>query len=360
MSGSTPFLGIIGRSRAHQEILQQVERVARFDAEVLITGPTGTGKEVYARHLHARGPRSAKAFVAVNCGALPGDLFENEMFGHVGGAFTGARALSVGLVAAAEGGTLFMDEVDALPPPAQAKLLRFVQFREYRRLGDARVRSADVRIVSASNADLGVAVRQGLFREDLLFRLKVIPIHVPPLRERRDDIPEFFQTFGVTYAHHYGVEPIRFSSQAWQALTLHDWPGNVREVENCVRYLTCLQLRRSVEPDDLPFRSVPREVNELGHDLANIPMKQAKRDLIRRFERRYLEDALRQSNGNITHAARASGKDRRAFFELLRRHGLQAAKALDGAPVSGDPDAAVAGRRAAADQRTKTRRAEVG
>lgn len=244
---------LIGNSAAHRQLLETLSKVARTDAEVLISGPSGVGKELYAKYVHQCSPRRQAAIVPVNCGALPADLIENELFGHVGGAFTGARPSSEGLVAAAEGGTLFLDEVDSLTLVSQVKLLRFLQEKEYRRLGETRVRRANVRIISATNADLLAAVRQGRFREDLFFRLRVVPIEIPALHQRPEDIVELLRAFTQKASDEYGVPSVEFSEAALSRLKNYEWPGNIRELENCVDFVTCLQLQRPVEPQDLPL-----------------------------------------------------------------------------------------------------------
>ena len=312
---------LVGCSLAHRQLLEKLSRIANTDAEILISGPTGVGKELYARFVHTTSERRNASFVPVNCGALPNELLENEFFGHIGGAFTGARPQSEGLVAEAEGGTLFLDEIDSLSLPGQIKLLRYLQDKQYRRLGDTRIRKSDVRFIAATNADLITAMREGRFREDLFFRLRVIPIEVPALRDRPDDIPLLLASYKSYYAKAYQLAEVRFSAAAQKQLETYSWPGNIRELENCVRYLTCLQLVRDVEPADLPLLDAESEekANEES-SLADQSFQDAKRDLVNRFERLYLEDALRKSNGNIARAARASGKQRRAFFQLMRKH----------------------------------------
>lgn len=312
-----------------------LRRVAATDAEVLFSGPSGVGKELYARYLHEQSHREPNAFVAVNCGALPIDLFENELFGHVTGAFTGARPRSEGLVTAAEGGTLFLDEVDTLAVPCQVKLLRFVQEKEFRRLGEVRVRKANVRIVAASNANLEAKVAEGSFRADLFFRLRVVPVRIPELHERSDDIPRLIDAFSQRYAAAYGVAALELTRAAWQKMCTYSWPGNVRELENCVRYLTCLNLGRAADLRDLPLlegealdgapgRSLPSP-----QALVSQPFHAAKQTLITRFEQAYLRAALERSGGNIARAARVSGKHRRAFFELMRKHGIRTGESED-------------------------------
>jgi two-component system response regulator GlrR len=339
---------VVGRSQSHGRILSELENAASSDVEVLLLGPSGVGKELYARWVHERSVRSARGFVPVNCGALPVALFENELFGHVGGAFTGARPSSEGLVAEAEGGTLFLDEIDTLEPSGQVKLLRFLQQHEYRRLGENRLRKANVRIVSASNADLPRLVREGRFREDLFFRLHVFPVRIPPLRERREDVEPLLREYAARCARRYGTFEVTFAAGAMDRLLAYSWPGNVRELENCVRYLTSLRLERPVEPGDL------RLLDELGPDAPRgaapwptdgasgngdgVSLRDAKRSLVGDFERSYVSEALRASHGNIARAARNSGKPRRAFFELMRKYGLDAgdyrrpAPALDHEP----------------------------
>jgi two-component system, NtrC family, response regulator GlrR len=319
-------VGIVGCSAVHRGLLERLSKFATTDAEILITGPTGVGKELYARYAHRQSQRAKAAFVPVNCGAIPDSLLENELFGHVGGAFTGAQPQSEGLVAAAEGGTLFLDEIDTLSLPCQVKLLRFIQEKEYRRLGEARTRRANVRFIAATNADLLTAVQARRFREDLFFRLRVIPIEVPPLWKRPEDIRPLIHEYIAYYAGLYNLPAISLSDVAWEKASAYSWPGNVRELENCVQYLTCLQPDHAIEAEDLPLLSVEEEtapVTGNGNE-ANSSFQESKRELLNLFERGYLEEALRRSKGNIAEAARASGKARRAFFELMRKHGVNA------------------------------------
>jgi DNA-binding NtrC family response regulator len=314
MSGK-PWIGV---SDAHRRLLELIERVAQTDVELLLCGETGVGKEHYARYAHDRSPRHRRAFVAVNCGSIPPELFENELFGHVGGAFTGARTRAMGLVEAADGGTLFFDEVDALAPTNQVKLLRLLQQKEYRRLGETRPQHSNARIVAATNGDLVRAVRAGKFREDLLFRLRVVPVTVPPLRDRRDDILPLLDAFTTWYAAAYGLAPVVFTAGARDRLRDYGWPGNVREVENLVRHLTCVHPGASIEAAQLPL------LGEHPGEPSAGSFKRAKSTLVAEFERKFLEDALAAADGNIARAARCSGKPRRAFYELMRKHGVVA------------------------------------
>src|SRR5262249_9230351 len=293
---------LVGRSAAHQRLVATLDKVACTDVEVLITGPSGVGKELYARYLHQRSERFAAPFVAVNCGGLSGDPLENELFGHVAGAFTGARAEREGLVAAAQHGTLFLDEVDTLPAASQAKLLRFVQDKEYRRLGERQLRRADLRFVAATNVNLTEAVSAGRFREDLFFRLRVVPVDVPPLRARPEDIAPLIEQFVRRYAALYRLRPVVIGPAARRRMEQYAWPGNIRELENCIRYLTCIQITRDVEPGDLPLLGPPP-----APESAAVTFGQAKHELVERFERERLEEALRRSEGNIARAARSEG-----------------------------------------------------
>ncbi|HMF55364.1 MAG TPA: sigma 54-interacting transcriptional regulator, partial [Pyrinomonadaceae bacterium] len=218
---------LIGRSLAHQRLVEKLSRIAPTDAEVLISGESGVGKELYARYVHHHSTRDKASFVPVNCGALPNELLENELFGHVGGAFTGARPQSEGLVAEAEHGTLFLDEIDSLSTPSQVKLLRFLQEKEYRRLGETRTRRSNVRVIAATNIDLLTAMRDGRFREDLYFRLRVVPVEVPPLRERPEDIRRLIAYFIERSGRRMTVTP-----EALRLLERYRWPGNVRELQN--------------------------------------------------------------------------------------------------------------------------------
>ncbi len=222
---------------------------------------------------------------------------------------------------------MFLDEVDTLSLSCQVKLLRFIQQKEYRRLGETRLRRANVRFIAATNADLLVAVKEGRFREDLFFRLRVIPIEVPPLWKRRVDIEPLLDHYAAYYAELYRANSITFDAGALERLENYSWPGNIRELENCVQYLTCLQLDHVIHAEDLPLLNVEEE-DAPNEATSGLSFQKAKRELVTMFEREYLEEALRRSGGNIAEAARASGKARRAFFELMRKHGIRAVSSV--------------------------------
>ncbi len=304
---------LVGESPAWLAEIKKIPAVAKCDASVLISGETGTGKEMVARAIHHLSPRSAKPFVAVNCGAIPVDLVENELFGHESGAFTGANSSSVGLIQKANGGSLFLDEIDCLPLPAQVKLLRFLQEKEIRPLGANKACQVDVRVIAASNANLEEAVWKGRLRQDLFFRLNVILMALPPLRERKEDIPLLARHFVAKHASAFGARAIDLSATALQKLELYDWPGNVRELENVIERSVVLCPQTLLGPHDLQLGHAVR-IEKGDHFQAR------KAKVIAQFERAYLHDLLREHHGNISRAATAAGKDRRAFWALMRKH----------------------------------------
>jgi DNA-binding NtrC family response regulator len=302
---------MIGDDEAFSAEIQKIPIVASCDASVLISGETGTGKELCARAVHYLSSRMDKPFVPVNCGALPLDLIENELFGHEKGAFTSASRSYPGMIQEADGGTLFLDEIDSLPFQAQSKLLRLLQDGEYRSLGAAKLRHADVRIIAATNADLRELVAANRFRSDLYYRLNIIPIHLPPLRERKGDIPLLAETFLRKYAAKYKSAASRISDEALARLCSYDWPGNIRELENLMHRVVVFCQGEVVERVDLPG-STPEP--------GPVSFKEAKTLAVRQFERKYLHELLLAHGGNISKAARSAGKHRRAFWELIRKH----------------------------------------
>jgi DNA-binding NtrC family response regulator len=307
---------LLGSSERFQTALAHLRKIAGVDATVLIEGETGTGKELAARAIHYLGERKHQPFIPVNCGALAESLLESELFGHERGAFTDAKAASAGLVSEADGGTLFLDEADALSPKAQAAMLRFLQDRSYRRVGSAQTRQADVRIIVATNANLEKLVAARQFRRDLLYRLNVLTLRMPALRERGGDALELANSFLARFCHEYRQPARVLHPEFAEYLARHDWPGNVRELENVVHraFLLCegSQLRHPAIAED-PVAAP---------DQSAAQFKQAKALAIAQFERRYVDELLRKSDGNITRAARMAGQDRSAFGKLVRKHGL--------------------------------------
>lgn len=307
---------VIGESAALHQAIRKVPRLGASEANVLITGETGTGKELFARAIHYASGRAAHPFVPVNCAALPDTLFENELFGHEKGAYTDASSAGMGLLAVADGGSLFLDEVDSLSVTSQAKLLRVLQEREYRRLGSQRPLRANVRIIAAANAPLAERVAAHEFRADLFYRLNVLAIHLPSLAERREDIPILARHFAVRFARECHVPVPRLSADAFRRLINYPWPGNIRELESTIQRAVVLAdgplLDESVF--DLPGSSTPaRPVVD-----PSLPIKEA----VYEFEREYLTGLLWQQEGNVSRAARAAGKDRRSFQRMLRSHGI--------------------------------------
>jgi two-component system response regulator GlrR len=306
---------MIGESAAFRSMLQLAVKVARFDEPVLIDGETGTGKELVARAIHSGGPRRGRPFVALNCGAIPESLIENELFGHRRGAFTDAHDDRPGVVALADTGTLFLDEIDALPPKGQATLLRFLQDRLYRPLGDRRETRADVRVIAATNRDLSLLSERGAFRKDLLYRLRFFDVRVPALRERDGDVRLLSDHFLAVAATKYqkAERPLAPETMAW--FHRHEWPGNVRELENLVsrEFLLC-------EDDavQIPAPAAREEIRE--GTLKDLPYREAKANAIARFEAEYLRSALERAGGNVTAAARLIGTERRHLGHLLKRY----------------------------------------
>ena len=299
-------------------MLQQIEKIGRSTASVLIQGETGSGKELAARAIHWFSVRRDEPFVAVNCGAVPDTLIETELFGHAKGAFTDAREARPGVIAQAEGGTLFLDETDALSPKAQVALLRFLQDLRYRPVGTATEIASDVRIIAAANQDLLVLVEDGHFRRDLLYRLNIFVVCIPPLRCRPTDIDLLASYFIHLFSDRYGMPPKRLHPAALEWLRRHDWPGNVRELENWIHRELLL-----AEGEEIRC-GLPRAMG-----IAPPPLRQATPDLrtakaqaLAEFESSYLARVLAEAGGNVTLAARLAGKERRAFGKLIKKYGI--------------------------------------
>jgi len=309
------LMQIVGEAAGMLKLKRKIPRAARFDSNVLLTGETGTGKERCAHALHYLSRRAGKPFVPLNCGAIPAELFESELFGHERGAFTGAHAARPGLIAEAENGTLFLDEIESLSLAIQVKLLRFLQDQNYYPVGSAKPRKADVRIVAASNVDLPARTREGQFRDDLFYRLAAITLALPPLRERVQDIPLLAHHFLKLHDARHGTGNRSFSPRALSALCAWPWPGNVRELENTVLQALVFSDGAVIDAEDLPIR--PCGDSEIA-DVRSF--QRSKADAIERFERGYVSELLDMHGGNVTRAARAANKERRAFGRLVRKY----------------------------------------
>jgi two-component system response regulator GlrR len=317
---------IVGNSAALTKEVDKLRRFAACDAGILILGETGTGKEVFAQAVHYLSARAANPMVAINCGAVPGELMEAELFGHVKGAYTNAHISRTGLVSDAEGGTLFLDDIDCLTLSAQAKLLRFLQEREYRVVGSNGVRHADVRVIGASNSDLAEMVRQGSFRQDLYYRLNVLTLSLPPLRERRQDVGALAHHFLLQFAQRHGRPVCQLAPDGLLKLVSHDWPGNVRELGNVLERALLLAPGSTLDATDIDLPSATGEATPTES------FRVTKARMVQNFERSYIENVLSISKGNIADAARIAGKNRRALFELIRKHQINPAsfKAIAG------------------------------
>jgi DNA-binding NtrC family response regulator len=314
---------IIGSGSWIKELYDRIAMVAATDATVAIFGESGTGKELVARTIHNSSPRHDAPFVVVNCAAIPETLLEDELFGHVRGAFTDATRDREGLLAAAHNGTLFLDEIGELPLPLQAKLLRVLQSQEFRRIGDDQDRRVDVRIITATNRDLDQLVARGSFRQDLYYRINVFPMHMPPLRERPEDIALLVHHFVQKYRARLGKQVEGVSPGALARLAAYEFPGNVRELENKIHQAMVIAAGVIIEEDDIALP--PAEPSTLRVDV-NRPFRELKQETIDMFERSYLTELLRVHRGNLAQAARAAGMDRKNLWALVERHGLDRAR----------------------------------
>jgi transcriptional regulator with GAF, ATPase, and Fis domain len=322
------FGDIIGSCEAMRDVYRKLEKIAPTDISVLITGETGTGKELIARELHRRSPRAHGPFVTVNCGAIPENLLESELFGHVKGAFTGAVATRIGRFQAAAGGTLFLDEVGELPPALQVKLLRAIQEKTVTKVGDTKGEAVDIRIVAATNRVLEEEIRQGRFREDLYYRLNVVGLHLPPLRERGEDIEVLARHLLQRYAREYSSSARAFAPNALAALRHYAWPGNIRQLENRLKKAVVLAEGSAVTAEDLDLR--PENLEPIA-PLANA---------VEEFKERYIDEVLRRNNENRTKTARDLGVDARTIFRYLerKRARLEGRAPADEDELAADPE----------------------
>jgi len=319
------FAGIIGRSSKMLEVFRLVETVCRTNSTVLISGESGTGKELVARAMHALSLRRDHPFVAVNCGAMPEALLESELFGHVRGAFTGADKDKKGLIEAADGGTVFLDEIGEMSPTMQVKLLRVLQERKYRRVGGTEEDSSNIRVIAATNRDLPKFVGEGKFREDLFYRLNVIPVMMPPLRDRADDVALIAEHFLAKYTREMNKHIESFAPEALEALRAYSWPGNVRELENTVERAVALESERRVELAALPDHvregrpATSRPDDPIAETGSGFNLERHLQDI----ERSHLERALERAGGVQTRAADVLGLSFRQFRYLMKKHGIK-------------------------------------
>jgi two-component system response regulator AtoC len=312
LSYESPRYRLVGSSPTMRKVVGLIEKVAATDSTVLVRGASGTGKELVARALHTNSPRRNRPLVTINCAALQETLLESELFGHEKGAFTGAVAAKPGLVEVAEGGTLFIDEIGEMAPGLQAKLLRVLEDGHYRRVGGTREMNADVRVVAATNRELSEEIKNGKFREDLFYRLNVVSIFLPPLRERRDDIPELIEHFLTT--RQIGPLRSRVDAEALKALKAYPWPGNVRELANVLERAQILAENHVITVEDLPENVMTATAG--SSSTAGDPRH------LSEVERRHVQAVLHEENGNKVHAARVLGISRRSLYRLIEKYHL--------------------------------------
>jgi DNA-binding NtrC family response regulator len=323
--GAEHFEGMVAATPSMRAVFRLLDSVAANDVTLLLLGESGTGKELLARAAHARSGRSGRAFVPINCAALTETLLDSELFGHVRGAFTGAASNRDGVFQEASGGTLFLDEIGDISPAIQVRLLRAIQEGEIKPVGSSEIRRVDVRVIAATNRDLGAAVKAGRFREDLYYRLAVVEILVPPLRDRPQDIVLLARHFLALYGARFGKALHRFDDAALATLQGHRWPGNVRELENVVQRAAALGRGDIVHAADLPPAIQRATARTEETRLLVLPFIDAKDEVMSSFERRYITDALIRSGGNLAEAARCCSLDKSNFRRIARRHAISLA-----------------------------------
>jgi two-component system response regulator AtoC len=325
------FDNIVGTNPQMKEIFEKVMKVARTEANILIYGESGTGKELIARSIHAHSVRSKGPFVPVDCVALPGNLLESELFGYEKGAFTGAINSKRGLLELANNGTFFLDEISELNLDLQAKLLRVLQERQFRHIGGKDLISVNIRVISATNRDPGVAVKEKILRHDLYYRLNVIPIHLPPLRERRDDIPLLAQFFLRKFSGEGEKPNMRFSEEAMKRLIRYSWPGNVRELQNVVERMVSLASGRLMGVEDLPdyLRQEPEPAANGVIVPTDLTLREARQHWMEAFEKKYLIELINKYNGNISRVARKAGVHRMTIYRMLKQYNITLRTAIE-------------------------------
>jgi len=320
--------GLIGKSKPMQDLFLMIEKVAPTDSTVLILGESGTGKELVAKAIHQQSARKEEKFLAVNCGALPRELIESELFGHEKGSFSGAHQRKLGIIEAADGGTLLLDEIGDLPMELQVKLLRVLEQKEVRRIGSVTSKTVDVRVIAATNRDLKEDVENGTFREDLFYRLSIVDIVLPPLRDRKEDIPMLCDHFISVFNQKMNRSLEGISSDAMRCLMQYHWPGNVRELENTIQRCMVLRETGTIELNDLPksLTASTQNVSVSLFDPTELTFQKA-RDA---FEHRYLQKLLESNNGNVTKSALMAGISRRHLQDLMKKYGLRTTEESNG------------------------------
>jgi two-component system response regulator GlrR len=308
---------LVGADPSFTASINRLHKISKINAPVLIIGETGTGKELFARAIHYTSNREKKPYIPVNCGSIPVELFENELFGHIKGAYTDAKANQKGFIAEAEGGTLFLDEINSMPFAAQVKLLRFLQERQYKPLGSSKYVPADVRIIAASNINLMDAEITDKFRKDLLYRLSVFTIFVPPLRNRKSDIPILANYFLEKYSELYNLPQKTLSKKAIDKLISYNWPGNVRELENIIQQCLVESKTSIIDPDEILIRKGLNAAIDNNNSETD-----TKKNMFERFEKDYLKDLLIESKGNVSAAARKANISRNHFYRLMRKYNI--------------------------------------
>jgi len=325
------FDNIVGTNPQMKEIFEKVLKVARTDANIMIYGESGTGKELIARSIHAHSPRAKGPFVPVDCVALPANLLESELFGYDRGAFTGAVNSKRGLLELANEGTFFLDEICELNMDLQAKLLRVLQERQFRHLGGKDLLHVNIRVISATNRDPATAVKEKVLRHDLYYRLNVIPIHLPPLRERRDDIPLLAQFFLRKFSREDDRQHMRFNDEAMKQLRRYSWPGNVRELQNVVERMVSLSNGRVMGVEDLPDYLREEEI-PAGEGMvipADLTLREARQHWMELFEKKYLVELINKYNGNISRVARKAGVHRMTIYRMLKQYNITLRTAIE-------------------------------
>ncbi len=332
------FEGLVGSSPAMRSVFETIEGVAYSTSTVLVSGESGTGKELVARAIHHRSQRRSRPFVAINCSALTESLLESELFGHEKGAFTGATSAKRGLFEVCDGGSIFLDEIGEIPLSTQVKLLRVLQEGEFKRVGATEIRKVDVRVIAATNANLEKARDAGTFREDLYYRLKVITIDVPPLRNRIDDIPLLAIHFLKKYSQRNNKDLRGFTPEALEMLNRYPWPGNVRELENAIERAVVLGRQEEIQATDLPaeLRQPHPARRASGSLLVELPFRKAREVASREFEEQYLSEMLSLTGGNVSEASRRAGMDRSNFRRVMKKVGIDPKRFSDNGNGNGD------------------------